>query len=357
MGETQTRQFEVDGMTCASCALRVERILERQPGVSEAVVNFDAEGVIMGTPQYMSPEQARDERSRIGPHTDVWGVAVVWYECLTACVPFDGESAVEVLTAVCQAPIDFEAVPEAYVPLLGDALGRTPELRIRTLSELKARIEQMGIARSSVPPAPASLSSWPPTSEESEGQLAPVGLGPEEFGSAAPATTQVDSELLTIPVRSNRSVLLAGLALAMAVALAAWWTVGLPGEEAAPLKEPAIAEPDVLREIAEPIPLPAATVEEIAPETSGEIPPEASEEIAAETVEGIPPETSGEIPPETVDEVAPETVDEVAPEPEPEVVKTQPVTPRRKYRPEHRQKRPVSGGSQPGSPPDLVTEW
>lgn len=40
MGETQTRQFEVDGMTCASCALRVERILERQPGVSEAVVNF-----------------------------------------------------------------------------------------------------------------------------------------------------------------------------------------------------------------------------------------------------------------------------------------------------------------------------
>jgi cation-transporting ATPase V/Cu+-exporting ATPase len=40
MAETQTRQFQVDGMTCASCALRVERILERQPGVSEAVVNF-----------------------------------------------------------------------------------------------------------------------------------------------------------------------------------------------------------------------------------------------------------------------------------------------------------------------------
>lgn len=40
MGETQTHQFQVEGMTCASCALRIERILERQEGVSEAVVNF-----------------------------------------------------------------------------------------------------------------------------------------------------------------------------------------------------------------------------------------------------------------------------------------------------------------------------
>ncbi|MGH8872988.1 MAG: heavy metal translocating P-type ATPase [Acidimicrobiia bacterium] len=39
----QTRQearFDVEGMSCASCALRVERILSRQPGVSEASVNF-----------------------------------------------------------------------------------------------------------------------------------------------------------------------------------------------------------------------------------------------------------------------------------------------------------------------------
>jgi serine/threonine protein kinase len=34
--------------------------------------------VIVGTPQYMSPEQARDQRNLIGAQTDVWGVGVVW---------------------------------------------------------------------------------------------------------------------------------------------------------------------------------------------------------------------------------------------------------------------------------------
>jgi heavy metal translocating P-type ATPase len=38
--KTQTVTFDVDGMTCATCALRIERILSRQEGVSEAVVNF-----------------------------------------------------------------------------------------------------------------------------------------------------------------------------------------------------------------------------------------------------------------------------------------------------------------------------
>jgi heavy metal translocating P-type ATPase len=33
-------RFDVEGMSCASCALRIERILSRQPGVSEATVNF-----------------------------------------------------------------------------------------------------------------------------------------------------------------------------------------------------------------------------------------------------------------------------------------------------------------------------
>ena len=32
--------FDVEGMTCASCALRVERVLQRQDGIDEAVVSF-----------------------------------------------------------------------------------------------------------------------------------------------------------------------------------------------------------------------------------------------------------------------------------------------------------------------------
>jgi cation transport ATPase len=40
VGKADTMVFDVDGMTCASCAVRVERVLSRQPGVENASVNF-----------------------------------------------------------------------------------------------------------------------------------------------------------------------------------------------------------------------------------------------------------------------------------------------------------------------------
>ncbi|MCU0281045.1 MAG: heavy-metal-associated domain-containing protein, partial [Acidimicrobiia bacterium] len=37
---TETIVFDVEGMTCASCALRIERVLSRQDGVAAAAVSF-----------------------------------------------------------------------------------------------------------------------------------------------------------------------------------------------------------------------------------------------------------------------------------------------------------------------------
>ena len=39
MSDTQIR-FDVEGMTCASCAMRIERVLGKQDGVESAMVNF-----------------------------------------------------------------------------------------------------------------------------------------------------------------------------------------------------------------------------------------------------------------------------------------------------------------------------
>ena len=52
-------------------------------------------GTVMGTPEYMSPEQAADDA--IGPASDLYSLAIVAYELLTGRVPFAGDTPAAVL--------------------------------------------------------------------------------------------------------------------------------------------------------------------------------------------------------------------------------------------------------------------
>ena len=59
-----------------------------------------AEGTIMGTPSYMSPEQARGEIRRIGPATDIHALGAILYELLAGRRPFEGGTLAEMLMQV-----------------------------------------------------------------------------------------------------------------------------------------------------------------------------------------------------------------------------------------------------------------
>jgi serine/threonine protein kinase len=87
---------------------------------SDGAVAMTQVGSILGTPVYMSPEQARslgdiDERS------DLWSLAVITYECLLGKLPFDGPSLGEVFARIMFEPIP---VPSAVDPTVPRAFDR-----------------------------------------------------------------------------------------------------------------------------------------------------------------------------------------------------------------------------------------
>ncbi len=102
------------------------------------------EGVVLGTPTYMAPEQARGKR--VDKRVDVWAFGCVLYECLTGKRAFAGESVSDVLAAVIEREPDFTKLPATTPPrvreLLTRCFAKDPRARLRDVGEARLELER-----------------------------------------------------------------------------------------------------------------------------------------------------------------------------------------------------------------------
>jgi len=103
-------------------------------------------GVVMGTPRYMSPEQARGER--VDARTDIFSLGVMLYEMVAGRAPFAGATTSEIIAAILrdEPPPLISHTPDTPSELervVGQALRKDREERYQTAADLLTELKQL----------------------------------------------------------------------------------------------------------------------------------------------------------------------------------------------------------------------
>jgi ABC-type branched-subunit amino acid transport system substrate-binding protein len=187
-------------------------------------------GVIVGSPGFLSPEQARARGSAIGPPSDVFSLGCVLAFAATGVRPFGGGAAAGMLLRTVYDEPELSGVPEALEPVVRACLDKDPARR-PTAVEVGEALDAAG---------PDDRERWlpePVTRLIADRSAAVLALGAiEPTRVSAPASTaspNVDAATVTslkkpepaAPSTSRRGFLALGSTGAgvLAAAGGAWW--------------------------------------------------------------------------------------------------------------------------------------
>ncbi|NUN50383.1 MAG: protein kinase, partial [Candidatus Brocadiae bacterium] len=113
----------------------------------ESATRLTMSGAIMGTPSYMSPEQARGAGGEVDGRTDIYSLGAVLYEGLTGRAPFDGKDLISLLEAIAKEeprpPSQLvPGIPRDVETICLKALEKLPEKRYQTGEEMAGDIDR-----------------------------------------------------------------------------------------------------------------------------------------------------------------------------------------------------------------------
>lgn len=312
--------------------------------VRAATTKLTGSSVVMGTPNYMSPEQAMGRVDEIDHRTDQWSLACIAYEMLTGRGPFVGENAASLLYQVIHQeppPMARRApdVPNGVEQVLLRALSKDMARRYETVTAFSRALEAAAAETRSVVDS-----------------AAPVASGSTSRGDAGPRPTtfsQAASELVVATrasrVTARRLVVTVGAVIVVGVGIL--WFARPPSSPATPsnaaAQRPAppspSSPPPAVAPIAPPPPPPIVTPPPPpAPaDVSREVPSVPARRTSAERRAAPSKATTAAKPPAWVDPFAadaPTSAKPAAkgarpggkPQPEPAVQETTPAKPKRR---------------------------
>lgn len=107
-------------------------------------------GTIIGTPEYMSPEQAQG--LNVDARSDLYSLGVVFYECITGHPPFQGENPLSIIYKIINDPIPSPKIYNNNIPVWLDsvfniALAKNPNLRYQSGEEFQGALKGIKIPK------------------------------------------------------------------------------------------------------------------------------------------------------------------------------------------------------------------
>jgi serine/threonine-protein kinase len=194
------------------------------------------EDTMIGTPSYMSPEQADGRMSDIGAHSDVWAIGAILHEMATGSVAFSAPSVPSILYRICHgSPGSLVEqrpdAPPAFVELVAATLAREIDHRITDAAALRVRLRDAlrdvpGVHFAEPLPAPGT----PPTVVRPASEEAITVHAPS---MQAPTPSMISRRSLA-PV----AVVIVGLATAVVVTAIVLATRGRPATSTAAVARP-----------------------------------------------------------------------------------------------------------------------